>query len=518
MNMRALLSSENFHKAMVFLGVIGSVITIIMGWGGMDFLVRTVVKKMLRLVPGSITWNMWKTIPIPVYLKFNIFNITNPEEMSQGAKPQVNEMGPYVYIIDYDKHNFVPNEDDDTYVYQDSKTYFFVPEMSNGREDDMVTYINLIFVGVSHVAHDFTDVDFILETLDTMLTEKGEKLYRTDKVKDLFFDGVSIQAYIELLDDPLVQQAGEIDLPEDFKDGKFALFKGKNGTLDAWWEVHAGIRDHREFGQLVAWQNKSKLTFHKADSCNSINGSDGTLNPPFVEPGITDIFIFIPELCRSVKWQYDRETITHGIPVSRFQFPDIKTPAEDPDLWCFCPHDDLGKCDIHGIASLAACYQGVPIMFSKPHFLDVDTSVRKQIDGVNPDQKKHGGFIDIHALTGVTIQASVTMQLSIELVNWPSMPSFANASRAFVPFAWIQQEATIDALNMFLIRMQSTFLGLWPFLRWLNLFGCLGLVGIGGLLVYNGRKGSSTVDITEEENKEGEVDKELNVWIKKFVK
>jgi len=38
-------------------------------------------------------------------------------------------------------------------------------------------------------------------------------------------------------------------------------------------------------------------------------------------------------------------------------------------------------------------------MFSKPHFLDVDTTIRKQVDGVYPDQKKHGGFIDIHAVT-----------------------------------------------------------------------------------------------------------------------
>lgn len=79
---------------------------------------------------------------------------------------------------------------------------------------------------MSHVAHAFTDVDFLLETLDGMLADKGEKLYRTDKVKDLFFDGISIQPYIDLLNDPLVQQAGEIELPENMMDGKFALFKG----------------------------------------------------------------------------------------------------------------------------------------------------------------------------------------------------------------------------------------------------------------------------------------------------
>lgn len=80
----------------------------------------------------------------------------------------------------------------------------------------------------------------------------------------------------------------------------------------------------------------------------------------------------------------------------------------------------------------------------------------------------------------------------------------------------------MDTLNIILIRAQSTFLGLWPFLRWLNLFGCLGLVGIGGLLVYNGRKESRTTDIAQEEeedeNPDGDVDQELNIWIKKFVK
>lgn len=53
---------------------------------------------MLRLVPGSITWNMWKTIPLPVYLKFYLFNITNADQLAQGAKAQLREMGPYTYM------------------------------------------------------------------------------------------------------------------------------------------------------------------------------------------------------------------------------------------------------------------------------------------------------------------------------------------------------------------------------------------------------------------------------------
>lgn len=75
------------------------------------------------------------------------------------------------------------------------------------------------------MANDFTDLDFVLETLDEMLSEAGEELTRRVKVKDILFDGISIQTYVNLVNDPMVQQAGEIEFPEDYRDGLFALLK-----------------------------------------------------------------------------------------------------------------------------------------------------------------------------------------------------------------------------------------------------------------------------------------------------
>jgi len=77
------------------------------------------------------------------------------------------------------------------------------------------------------MAYKFTQVDFILETLDEMLTDKGEDLTKTVKVSDFLFDGISLQPYLDLLNDPLVQTAGQdLNLPPEYQDGLFSLFKG----------------------------------------------------------------------------------------------------------------------------------------------------------------------------------------------------------------------------------------------------------------------------------------------------
>lgn len=40
---------------------------------------------------------MWKDIPVPFYLSVHFFEVLNPEEVLQGAKPVLSQRGPYVY-------------------------------------------------------------------------------------------------------------------------------------------------------------------------------------------------------------------------------------------------------------------------------------------------------------------------------------------------------------------------------------------------------------------------------------
>lgn len=51
----------------------------------------------VRIDPNSISFGMWKDIPVPFYLSVHFFEVLNPKEVLQGAKPVLSERGPYVY-------------------------------------------------------------------------------------------------------------------------------------------------------------------------------------------------------------------------------------------------------------------------------------------------------------------------------------------------------------------------------------------------------------------------------------
>ena len=45
----------------------------------------------------SELYDIWSELPIPIYMQFYMFNLSNPEEVKQGRKPYVVQKGPYTY-------------------------------------------------------------------------------------------------------------------------------------------------------------------------------------------------------------------------------------------------------------------------------------------------------------------------------------------------------------------------------------------------------------------------------------
>lgn len=75
--------------------------------------------------------------------------------------------------------------------------------------------------------------------------------------------------------------------------------------------VLRGIKNFKDVGRVLEWDNKPALTMWTADHCNEFNGTDSTIFPPLMTKE-DDIVSFSPDICRSLGARYSHETKVKG--------------------------------------------------------------------------------------------------------------------------------------------------------------------------------------------------------------
>lgn len=53
--------------------------------------------QIVTLKPGTLMRNMYDRLPFPLIVKIYLFHVENPDEVMNGAKPRLQEIGPYVF-------------------------------------------------------------------------------------------------------------------------------------------------------------------------------------------------------------------------------------------------------------------------------------------------------------------------------------------------------------------------------------------------------------------------------------
>ena len=52
----------------------------------------------VQLVPGTTAYDTFEEMPVPIRMQYWVWNIVNPDEFLNGAKPIMEQRGPYTYL------------------------------------------------------------------------------------------------------------------------------------------------------------------------------------------------------------------------------------------------------------------------------------------------------------------------------------------------------------------------------------------------------------------------------------
>lgn len=383
---------------------------------------------------SSETYKNWIKNPVPIYFQIWVWNLTNPEEVQAGkSKPSIAQKGPYTYSEHRQKVD-ITFHDNDTVTYRELRYFAFERDLSVEDENDTFTTVNIPMMTVANIVS--KEFSFIQEMAEALLEWAHEDLFITLSVKDI------IWGYKEPLISKFVDLAHKFGYNISLNEN-FGLFVGTNGSDDGWYNIYTGNRDSSRFGMIDNWNYMKLLNYWTTKTCNMVNGTDGTIYPPFVKRSNT-LYLFSSDLCRSIYLSYTKDEKLRGIPVYRFNAPKEvfydakKNPANEG----FCVPTDK-ECLPSGLLNVESCRDGAPVVFSQPHFLDADESVIHAVDGVHPDHAEHSTVIDLEPYTGAALNAAKKLQVNIQLKKIDHITATEKLVKVVLPIIWLNESAIV---------------------------------------------------------------------------
>lgn len=514
-------------------GLLFVVLGVVVGWAIFPVLLKDMVHKEIDLTDKeSMGYENFEAPMVPVLMKFTFWNIENPEEIEQGAKPKVTEIGPYVYQETRTKHDIKYLNDSQFINYGLYKQWDFVEDLSckGCSKDDEVTILNMPLIGAVWLASEIGGFvgNGILNSINNAMQGKHvygvpdgcciDTLFVTKGVDDLLFGGIKDGIVKFLMES---SATNSLLPPQINEETGFAIMNPRNATSDnEWYQIETGKVDWNRASMITKWGPKEGdlredlestkwwpvRGYKGRDSCIQIEGTDGQTFPPFINK--EKKWSFQTDICRSMSFVFEKEVDIDGIKAYRFTTSAESQWVNRTDNFCF--NDELGSlynedddtydpciketedpevldiknCTIKmdgrdGLQDLHHCFDS-PLFVSNPHFFQAEQELENIASGMNPDPELHGLAIDVEPNTGFSIQLHKRVQFNMPLTISDKIDVLNKINEMIFPVMWIDEGADIDEENIKVFKGKLvTPILLVDIAKW-------GLIALGALMTIGG--------------------------------
>lgn len=396
-----------------------------------DKMIEVIVYDMMTLTPDSPIFPEWVNPTIPLTSKFYFFEITNPDEVFDGAKPVLVEKGPYTYTLTVRRDN-VTNHDNGTVSSIPIYTYVFDRERSVGPDTDTFLGINLPMTSTAYMMKD--SPKFVKEMMSSVLDELDSGMFIRLTVDELLFG----------YDEPLFELINKF-FPIPGMSDQFGFLLGYNGTdINGLFTVYDGVDDISKINRLETWKGQPNLTWWYTPEANMMNGTDGMMYHPFVKTHET-LLLFHPDFCRTMPYEYDGDESWRGIPLKRYYLPPYayENGTTYPPNAGFCS-EELENCAPKGIQRMDACRFGSPMGMSNPHFLYGDPWLEEQVIGLKPSEEDHKNYFLLEPLMGMPYVMNQRLQINQYMKQVDGIKQMGNVRTMYLPALWFLQEVEVN--------------------------------------------------------------------------
>lgn len=367
---------------------------------------RTILSKKVVLSSSSQGYPIWRDVSdyFDTKVGWYFFNLTNPEDVKQGKKPILKEVGPFWYKVDLRKKNIVFNNNK-TVTFEEHRRFYFIEE---GLPE--TTKITMLNIPVMALIAKLETMGYFLQKMALMGMPSNESLIMEYTVKELTYNGIHSDVIEFGKRASTAQLFGEVD-------ARFGFAINKNATHPSVFNMFTAATGLNDLNRIYSMGYKHVLDVwpkENNNTCNIVNGSFGYSTAPMNEQKMVEK-VYVPDMCRPITLRYKKDSKlgtsdirTRQFTLSVESFESSRQRAEN-----FC-YDQRFKFP-SGVTEVGPCKEGAPILMSMPHFMDANASYRDAVEGMNPDPEKHTFIMEHDPMTGMTVSVRGRLQANIRV-------------------------------------------------------------------------------------------------------